>query len=635
MNKKRAIANTSLVLGIAAVGVASWSVVGRGTKATASTATIVTAQTGNVLSSVTGTGNVVAPSQTSVGFDSAVSSNKVASAAVAVGDKVTAGQVLAKVDDTTVAQALTAAQAQLASAQAALDKAQNAVTPDVVAQDAASATQSSLSIQAAEAGVTNAQTSLANDTTSLDAAVAQSQDAYNAAQAKASLDQSNAQASVDNTQAQLDADNAKLATAQTTLTAAQAPVAALTNDKTLCAANTPNPKFVPPDGTACAQVGSELTAATQALTAAQNASDSDTAAVAKDTTGLQSAKASQASTVLASNQSIAQATNAITNAQNNESTKLAADQVAIDNASRQVASARAAYQVTLAGNATKEKVPTADDLAGPQASVVTAQNALATAQRNEDNTTLKSPSAGTIAAMTAQVGQSAGGSGSSGSSSSGSSSSGSSTSGASSSSGSSSGLFTLTDLTSLQVKVGFSESDATNVKVGQAATITFDSLTGVSLTGKVTQLDLTSTTVSNVVTYYAYVTIDPSDSLTRVKPGMTANVVVVVNHADGVVFLPASAVTARGTSATVNVEIANDPNKTTPTPITLGLRGDSSIQIASGLKAGDKIVIVRQAAASGVGTSGAGGARTGAGGGGGGGGAGAGGAGGGAGRVGG
>jgi len=626
MNNKRVIANASLVLGIAAVGVASWSVVGRGTKATASTATVVTAQTGNVLSSVTGTGNVIAPSQASVGFDSAVSSNKIASVAVAVGDKVTAGQVLAKVDDTTVAQALTAAQAQLASAQAALDKATNAVTPDVVAGDRASATQSAVAVQSAQAAVTNAQNTMANDTTSLDAAVAQSQDAYNAAQAKTGLDNTNANNSLASAQAQLDADNAKLASAQTTLTAAQAPVAALTNDKALCAANATNAKFIPPDGTACAQVASELTAATQALTAAQNALDTDTAAVAKDTNGVQSATASQASTLLASNQSIAQATNAVTNAQNSENAKLTADQAAIDTATRQVASAQASYQGTLAGNSTKEKAPTTDDLAGPQAAVVTAQNALVTAQRNEDNTTLKAPSAGTIAAMTAQVGQSAGGTGSS------SSGSSSSSSGSSSSSSSSSGLFTLTDLSTLQVKVGFSESDATNVKVGQAATITFDSLTGVSLTGKVTQLDLTSTTVSNVVSYYAYVTIDPSAQLAQVKPGMTANVVVVVNHADGVVFLPASAVTARGTSATVNVEVGTDPNKTTPTPITLGLRGDSSIQIASGLKAGDKIVIIRQAAASGVGTSGAGGARTGAGAGG----AGAGGgAGGGAGRVGG
>ena len=53
---------------------------------------------------------------------------------------------------------------------------------------------------------------------------------------------------------------------------------------------------------------------------------------------------------------------------------------------------------------------------------------------------------------------------------------------------------------------------------------------------------------------------------------------------------------SRGNTATVNVEIGSDPKKTTPTPITLGLRGDSAIEVTSGLKAGDKVVVIRQAA---------------------------------------
>jgi macrolide-specific efflux system membrane fusion protein len=97
---------------------------------------------------------------------------------------------------------------------------------------------------------------------------------------------------------------------------------------------------------------------------------------------------------------------------------------------------------------------------------------------------------------------------------------------------------------------------------------------------------------------------------------MTASVKVIVNHADNVVYLPSSALTARGTSATVNVEIGTNPNKTTPTPITLGLRGDTSTAVTSGLKAGDKIVVVRQVSAGGVGTSTGAGARAATGGGG-------------------
>lgn len=550
MNIKRALINSTLGLGVVALAITGWATIGKAAPAGSSTSSVVTAQTGNVLSSVSGTGNVIVPTQLAVNFDSAVSSAKVSQVLAKVGDIVTAGQPLAKVDDTLTAQALAAAQAQVASAQAALDKAQNAVTPAIVAQDAAAANQSSLAVSSAQATVANAQNTLATDQVLQAAAVAQAQQALDDAQAKTAQDLANQQVTLSQAQSQLDTDNTALATAQ------QDPAAAPT-----------------------------------AVGAAQ-------AAVAKDTQALQSATDAQASLVLTTNQTLEQANNNLGNAQNAAGAKLNSDQVAIDNAVRQVASANASYQSTLASNAVKEQPPTADDLAGAQAGLLGAQNALATAQRNESNTTLVAPTAGTIMATTATVGGSA----------SGSSSSSASSSSSSASSSATSGSFSIDDLSALQVKVGFSESDAANVKTGEAASITFAALNGVTATGEVSQIDLTATTVSNVVTYYAYVSIDPSATLGSIKPGMTATVQVVVNHADGVVFLPTSAVTARGNTATVNVEIAGDPKKTTPTPITLGLRGDSSIEVSSGLKAGDKVVVVRQAATA---TGATGGAATG------------------------
>ena len=60
----------------------------------------------------------------------------------------------------------------------------------------------------------------------------------------------------------------------------------------------------------------------------------------------------------------------------------------------------------------------------------------------------------------------------------------------------------------LDVKVGFTETDAPNVHVGQAATITLDALPNQTFTGHVIELDTNSTLVSNVVTYYAEVAFD-------------------------------------------------------------------------------------------------------------------------------
>jgi macrolide-specific efflux system membrane fusion protein len=92
----------------------------------------------------------------------------------------------------------------------------------------------------------------------------------------------------------------------------------------------------------------------------------------------------------------------------------------------------------------------------------------------------------------------------------------------------------------------------------------------------------------------------PSDN--SVKPGMTASVQVTVQEAQGVVALPASAVLARGTNATVQVENGNDPKATTTKPITVGLRGDETVEIKSGLAAGDKVVVTRTSGSTASGT---------------------------------
>ena len=132
-----------------------------------------------------------------------------------------------------------------------------------------------------------------------------------------------------------------------------------------------------------------------------------------------------------------------------------------------------------------------------------------------------------------------------------SSSSSSASSSTSSSSSSTSGFVVLTDVASLDVKVGFTETDAPKVHVGQAATITLDALTGKTFTGKILSLDTNQTVVSNVVTYYAKVGFDAASP--SIKPGMTASVAVVLDKRDDVVTLPTSAVPTSGTSATVTV----------------------------------------------------------------------------------
>jgi multidrug efflux pump subunit AcrA (membrane-fusion protein) len=133
--------------------------------------------------------------------------------------------------------------------------------------------------------------------------------------------------------------------------------------------------------------------------------------------------------------------------------------------------------------------------------------------------------------------------------------------------------------------VAFSESDISKVKVGQAATVSLDALTGVELAGHVTSISPLGTTTSSVVSYDAIVTLDQNDA--RVKPGMSASASVVTGQASGVT-LPNSAVTGNGSVTTVQ-QMKN--GTTVATPVVVGLKGDSRTQIVSGLPAGAQVVV--------------------------------------------
>jgi multidrug efflux pump subunit AcrA (membrane-fusion protein) len=161
------------------------------------------------------------------------------------------------------------------------------------------------------------------------------------------------------------------------------------------------------------------------------------------------------------------------------------------------------------------------------------------------------------------------------------------------------------------VKVGFPESDAVKVQVGQQASTTLDALPGTALTGTVQSIDQTATVTSNVVTYDAIVSVTgaPSDA----KSGMTANVTVTTVAKDNVLELPTAAVQTQGGSSFVNKMVNG---QVVQTDVTTGLQGDSNTEITSGLAEGDQVVIDTGTVATSAtrGTGGTGGTLTGGGG---------------------
>ncbi len=98
-------------------------------------------------------------------------------------------------------------------------------------------------------------------------------------------------------------------------------------------------------------------------------------------------------------------------------------------------------------------------------------------------------------------------------------------------------LFTIAqDLTNMQIEVNVSEADIGKVKVGQEVTYTLDGYPDTDFTGKVTQVRISPTTVSNVVTYVVIVDVHNEDL--KLIPGMTANVSIITDKREDVLCVP-------------------------------------------------------------------------------------------------
>jgi HlyD family secretion protein len=95
------------------------------------------------------------------------------------------------------------------------------------------------------------------------------------------------------------------------------------------------------------------------------------------------------------------------------------------------------------------------------------------------------------------------------------------------------------DLTKMQVDTNVSESDIGGITEGKEATFTVDAYPGHQFAGTIRQVRLAPINVQNVVTYNVVVSVDNEDL--RLKPGMTANVSIVVAQRDGVLKVPNAA----------------------------------------------------------------------------------------------
>ncbi|MDH6127565.1 biotin/lipoyl-binding protein [Kitasatospora sp. GP82] len=245
--------------------------------------------------------------------------------------------------------------------------------------------------------------------------------------------------------------------------------------------------------------------------------------------------------------------------------------------------------------------------------LTTAETGLTNAQAALAGTSLTASVDGTVASVAGKVGDtvsgssgSASGSGSSGSVGSGGSGGGKSTgSSAGSASGSApSGFIVLTNPTGMQVSASFSELDSLKLKKGQAATVTLNAQSDTQL--KATVLSVSSLPTSSgsggngsssAVQYGAVLQILGDTG--KLRTGLSASISVVTGEADNALSVPTAALAGTGTSRTAT--LVHTDGSTERVDVTVGVEGDSTVQVVSGLSDGDRVQLTSTTAGTGNG----------------------------------
>src|SRR6185369_13524386 len=104
------------------------------------------------------------------------------------------------------------------------------------------------------------------------------------------------------------------------------------------------------------------------------------------------------------------------------------------------------------------------------------------------------------------------------------------------------------DLTKMQIDSNVAEADVGVVQVGQDVDFTVDAFPTQTFHGKVVQVRNAPITVQNVVTYDTVIGVSNPDL--KLKPGMTANVSIVIAHKDDVLQIKNAALRYRPPNAT-------------------------------------------------------------------------------------
>ncbi len=150
-------------------------------------------------------------------------------------------------------------------------------------------------------------------------------------------------------------------------------------------------------------------------------------------------------------------------------------------------------------------------------------------------------------------------------------------------------VFRMTRDMTLIVEARVPESDIVKLALGMEAEVTFDALDADEIfRAKVSAIDLSSTTVQDVVSYT--VTFEVAGLDARLKDGMSADIDIVTAKRERALAVPFRALITRGEKTFAT---KSHPDGTMEeVAVTTGLEGDDgTVEILSGLQEGDTVVV--------------------------------------------
>jgi len=146
-------------------------------------------------------------------------------------------------------------------------------------------------------------------------------------------------------------------------------------------------------------------------------------------------------------------------------------------------------------------------------------------------------------------------------------------------------LGTITNFSEFKLALSIDELDVPKVKIGQKVEITANAYPGEKFYGEVIKIDSQGKSTNGVSTFGVEVSIkDPK----QLKAGMTATAKILVSKQENAVLVPVEAVETKSGKKVVTIQ-TNEASK--EVEVTTGLNNENYIEIVSGVKEGENVVL--------------------------------------------